>query len=65
MKAIIVEDKEYIRKGLLNLLSIIDADVEVIGECESVQEAVIVSKTCKPELVFLDINLKDGTAFDF
>lgn len=65
MKAIIVEDKEYIRKGLLNLLSIIDANVEVIGECESVQEAIIVAKTCKPELVFLDINLSDGTAFDF
>lgn len=65
MKSILVEDKEYIRKGLLNLLSIIDANVEVIGECESVQEAVIVTKTCKPELVFLDINLSDGTAFDF
>lgn len=65
MKSIIVEDKEYIRKGLLNLLSIIDAGVEVIGECESVQEAIIVTKTCKPELVFLDINLSDGTAFDF
>ncbi|WP_445716613.1 LytR/AlgR family response regulator transcription factor [Flavobacterium sp.] len=65
MKAIIVEDKEYIRKGLLNLLGIIDAPVEVIGECESVEEAVIVAKTCKPELVFLDINLADGTAFDF
>lgn len=65
MKTIIVEDKEYIRKGLLNLLSIIDANVEVIGECELVQEALIVTKTCKPELVFLDINLTDGTAFDF
>lgn len=65
MKSIIVEDKEYIRKGLINLLSIIDANVEIIGECESVQEAVIVTKTCKPELVFLDINLSDGTAFDF
>ncbi|MCB0443580.1 MAG: response regulator transcription factor [Flavobacterium sp.] len=65
MKSIIVEDKEYIRKGLLNLLSLIDANVEVIGECESVQEALIVTKTCKPELVFLDINLSDGTAFDF
>lgn len=65
MKAIIVEDKEYIRKGLINLLANIDSDVEVIGECESVQEAIIVAKTCKPELVFLDINLSDGTAFDF
>ena len=65
MKSIIVEDKEYIRKGLINLLSIIDANIEIIGECESVQESVIVTKTCKPELVFLDINLSDGTAFDF
>ena len=65
MKSIVVEDKEYIRKGLINLLSIIDANVEVIGECESVQEAVIVTKTCKPDLIFLDINLSDGTAFDF
>lgn len=65
MKTLVVEDKAYIRKGLLNLLKLIDAKVEVIGECESVQEAVIVANACKPELIFLDINLTDGTAFDF
>ncbi len=65
MKTIIVEDKAYIRKGLLNLLQLIDTDVEVIGECESVKEAVVVANACKPELIFLDINLLDGTAFDF
>lgn len=65
MKAIIIEDKEFIRKGLLNMLSIIDNDVQVIGECETVQEALIVTRTCKPDLVFLDINLADGNAFDF
>ncbi len=65
MKAIIVEDKAYIRKGLLNLLQLIDTKVDVVGECESVKEAVIVTKACKPDLIFLDINLSDGTAFDF
>jgi two-component system LytT family response regulator len=65
MKTIIVEDKLYIRKGLLNLLQLIDSEVEVIGECESVKDAVIVANACKPDLVFLDINLLDGTAFDF
>jgi len=65
MKTLIVEDKAYIRKGLLNLLQLIDADVEVIGECESVKNAVVVANACKPELIFLDINLLDGTAFDF
>jgi two-component system LytT family response regulator len=65
MKAIIVEDKEQIRKGLIQLLTLVDQDINVVGECESVQEAVIVVKACKPDLVFLDINLTDGTGFDF
>ncbi len=65
MKALIIEDKEYIRKGLLNLLQLIDSNIDVLGECESVKDAVIVANACKPELVFLDINLLDGTAFDF
>jgi two-component system LytT family response regulator len=65
MKALIVEDKSYIRKGLLSFLETIDTDVEVVGECKSVKEAVIVTNSCKPDLVFLDINLSDGTGFDF
>ncbi len=65
MKSLIVEDKAYIRKGLLNLLKLIEADVQVLGECESVKDAVIIANTCKPDLIFLDINLLDGTAFDF
>lgn len=65
MKALIVEDKAYIRKGLLNFLNLLDVNIEVVGECESVKEAVIVTKSCKPDLVFLDINLSDGTGFDF
>ena len=65
MKALIVEDKAYIRKGLCNLLRLIDTDVEVVGECESVKDAIVVANACKPELIFLDINLTDGTGFDF
>ncbi|WP_418508973.1 LytR/AlgR family response regulator transcription factor [Corallibacter sp.] len=65
MKTLLVEDKAYIRKGLLNLLQLIDTDVTVIGECESVKDAVVVANACKPDLIFLDINLTDGNAFDF
>jgi len=65
MKTLIVEDKAYVRKALLNLLELIETDVEVVGECESVKDAVVVANACKPELIFLDINLLDGTAFDF
>lgn len=65
MKILIVEDKEYVRKGLINFLQTIDVNIQVIGECESVKDAVIVSNACKPELIFLDINLTDGNAFNF
>ncbi len=65
MKALIIEDKEYIRKALINLLELVDFDIQVIGECESVQDALTITKACKPELLFLDINLTDGSAFDF
>ncbi|SNR16248.1 LytR/AlgR family response regulator transcription factor [Tenacibaculum jejuense] len=65
IKALIVEDELYIRKGLISMIESLDKEIDIIGECESVQEAVTVTKACKPELVFLDINLKDGIAFDF
>jgi len=65
MNTLIIEDKAYIRKGLLNLLELIETDVQVVGECESIKDAVIVANACKPDLIFLDINLLDGTAFDF
>lgn len=65
MKALIVEDKNHIRKGLIQLLSIMGSDITILGECDSVKEAVIVAKACNPDLIFLDINLKDGSGFDF
>ncbi|MEZ4796077.1 MAG: LytTR family DNA-binding domain-containing protein [Flavobacteriaceae bacterium] len=65
MQALIVEDKAYIRKGLHNLLELINTNVKVVGECKSIKEAVIVANACKPELIFLDINLADGNAFEF
>ena len=65
MNALIVEDKEHIRKALILLLDSFENDISVVGECESVKEATIVAKACKPDLIFLDINLTDGTGFDF
>ncbi len=65
MKTLIVEDKENIRKGLLRLLELIDANINVVGECATIKEAVVVANACKPDLIFLDINLIDGTGFDF
>ncbi len=65
IKALIVEDELYIRKGLISMIASIDTSISIIGECEGVQDAITVTKACKPDVIFLDINLKDGIAFDF
>ncbi len=65
LKTLIVEDELYIRKGLIAMVDSLEKDIVILGECESVKEAVVVAKSTKPDLVFLDINLTDGNAFDF
>jgi two-component system LytT family response regulator len=65
IKTLIIEDELYIRKGLIALINTLNKGLSIIGECETVKEAVTVVKACKPDLVFLDINLPDGNAFEF
>lgn len=65
LKTLIVEDELYIRKGLIAMIESLEKDLTILGECESVKDAVSVTNACKPDLIFLDINLKDGSAFDF
>jgi len=65
LKTLIVEDEIYIRKGLISMVESLNKKIDIIGECESVKDAVSVTNACKPDLIFLDINLTDGNAFDF
>ncbi len=65
MNAVIIEDNEYIRKALISLLQSEKTNINVVAECEGVKESVVVVNACKPDLIFLDIKLSDGTAFDF
>jgi len=65
IKALIIEDELYNRKSLVSLINMLNKDITIIGECETVKEAITVTKAYKPDLIFLDINLPDGNAFDF
>ena len=65
LKTLIIEDEIYIRKGLRTMIESLEKNLVILGECESVKESVIVAKSTKPDLIFLDINLIDGNAFDF
>jgi len=64
IKALIVEDESSICELITSLVPEIDSDVRIIGTCGDIAAAHEFIKTQAPQLVFLDIMLPGGTAFD-
>lgn len=63
MKVVVVEDDQAFLNQLVAFLQELD-DVEVIGVATSVLEGVELLNSCDPSLVLVDIELKDGQAFE-
>ncbi len=63
-KAIIVEDEPAATNLLKNILREHFPDVKVLAEAVDVAEAVERIELLQPDLVFLDIELRDGTVFE-
>ncbi|MGG8497115.1 LytR/AlgR family response regulator transcription factor [Tenacibaculum sp. TC6] len=63
MRILIVDDEKQIREGLKILVATIKG-TEVIGEASTIEEAKEKIETLQPDLVLLDIQIKDKTGFD-
>ncbi|MCR5574258.1 MAG: LytTR family DNA-binding domain-containing protein [Bacteroidaceae bacterium] len=64
MKVLIVEDETAAAENLQEMLQEIDPTIEVLGNTESVQQTVRwLQQNAKPDLIFLDIHLSDGSSF--
>lgn len=63
IRALLVEDSELARFELLHLLRA-HPHVQIVGEADSVDTAQALIAAQSPELVFLDIDLPGGTAFE-
>ncbi len=64
IRAVIVEDEEASRLTLKNYIDKYCDGVEVIGESANVEEGVSCIKEHQPDLVFLDVEMPFGNAFD-
>lgn len=62
-KAIIIEDEPAARHELEALLAM-ENDIQISGHAEALQQAVDLISHQNPDLIFMDINLYDCTAFD-
>lgn len=64
IRAIIIEDELQQRVALKEILKMVCPEVSVIAETDSVAEAIDIVPKYVPELVFLDIRLRDGIGLD-
>jgi two-component system response regulator LytT len=65
MKILIVEDEKPAATRLQNMLRKIEPDATIIGITEGVEATLnFLDNREKPELIFMDIHLADGSAFE-
>ncbi len=62
--AIIIDDELESRNTIRNILNNFCDNVSVVAQAENVSEGVNIIETEKPDVVFLDIQMPDGTGFD-
>jgi two-component system, LytTR family, response regulator len=63
LKSIIVDDELKSREVIKTLVEMFCPDVEIVDSAEDIQGAVDAINRHKPNLVFLDITLKEGDSF--
>lgn len=64
LKICIIDDEQDARSLLREMLADLTPDCHIIGEANSKATAVEMLKTKQPDVIFLDIDLKDGTGFE-
>ncbi len=64
IRAAIIDDELNGIKFLNNLLRDYCPDIEVLGTARGVKEGIQLINQVNPELIFLDIEMKDGDGFD-
>lgn len=64
IRAVIIDDEKLARDVILNYLNEYCPDVEVVAQASTVKTALTAIQKTVPDLVFLDIEMPDGTGFD-
>lgn len=62
--ALLIDDDGNLRNGMRALLDMYAPDIRIVGEADSVKAGTSAIEQHQPDVVFLDIQLGDGTGFD-
>lgn len=64
IRAIVIDDEQESRNTVINILNNFCKNIQVIAQAENVMEGKMVVEKEKPDVIFLDIQMPDGTGFD-
>lgn len=64
MKALIIDNEEPIRNALIELLSTLCPQITSIQQANGVASGLEAIREFEPDMVFLDVEMDDGTGFD-
>ncbi len=64
MKAVIIDDESNVRETTRKLLEAFVPGIIILGEADGVVEGEKLIEKVNPDLIFLDIEMTDGTGFD-
>jgi len=62
--ALLIDDDANLRNGMKSLLLRYAPEIKIIGEADSVISGIETMNLLEPQVVFMDIQLGDGTGFD-
>ena len=64
MKAVIIDDEQRARNYLRGILEDQFKEIEIVGEADGVSSGCQLIENELPDLLFLDVQMQDGTGFD-
>lgn len=64
LRAIVIDDVDSIRTKNIDLIKTHCPNIAIIGQANSVKSGVSLIKQIVPDLVFLDVEMPDGSGFD-
>lgn len=64
LRAVVIDDIETIRKKNIAIIKASCPNISIIGQADSVASGVDIIKQLSPDIVFLDVEMPDGTGFD-
>ncbi len=64
MKVLIVDNEKEVRGLLKDMIASISADAYIVEEAEGVETGLHKINTFQPDVIFLDVEMNDGTGFD-